>query len=155
MASQLSQVIAERAQRLLQPGERIGRVVVAQGGLGPRATVGVLVAILAASQCLAFASGAPDAQVPSWALLGFLVGGAVVTASTSRRIVLETDRNVVVLRYGRFGGVKPTGVVARLPRSTVVGPFSGTWSRIELAGQRLWVNRKWYGDAASFEARLG
>ncbi|MCT9078511.1 hypothetical protein [Streptomyces fulvoviolaceus] len=67
-----------------------------------------------------------------------------------------TDRSVVVLEYGRFGAVKPTRVLARPPLGTEIGPLSGTWARIELAGERLWVHKKWHGDAAAFTpARLG
>ncbi|MFC8512397.1 hypothetical protein [Streptomyces sp. NPDC057257] len=71
-------------------------------------------------------------------------------------MVLVTDRAVVVLEYGRFGGVKPTRVLARLPQGTPIGPMSGTWARIELAGERLWVHKKWHEDAAAFvPTRLG
>ncbi|MFI2645582.1 hypothetical protein [Streptomyces sp. NPDC018610] len=154
MTSQSSHAVAERTQRLLQPGERIGRVIVAQGGISPRAALWIVVAGLAAGQGLALAAGG-GGQGPLGGFVGMMVSGVVVVCLTTRRVLAETDRNVVVLKYGRFGGVKPTRVITRLPRSTAIGPFAGTWTRTTLAGERLWVHRKWYGDAASFDARLG
>lgn len=88
--------------------------------------------------------------------LGGLAGVLLANGFTTRRGVLVTDRNVVVLEYGRFGGVKPIRVIARLPQGTRIGPMSGTWAPIELAGERLWVHKKWQGDAAAFTpAQLG
>ncbi|AZP17493.1 hypothetical protein EJC51_16010 [Streptomyces aquilus] len=69
----------------------------------------------------------------------------------------EQVRRVVIAQ----GGINPRlqiaflmvafiGVIARLPQGTRIGPMSGTWAQIELAGERLWVHKKWQGDAAAF-----
>ncbi|MFJ9381008.1 hypothetical protein [Streptomyces sp. NPDC101455] len=88
-------------------------------------------------------------------VLGALVGAVVAAALTTRRVVLATDRGLVLLEYGRFGGVKPTKVIARLPQGTAIGTLSGTWARTDLAGERLWVHKKWHEDAAVPAGRLG
>src|SRR4051812_20038234 len=155
MASQLSDVVAERARRLLEPGERVVRVFLAQGGIKPSASVWIVLTGLLGTRTLASAAGAGNWQAALWGWLGAMAVAAVTTCLTTRRVVLVTDRNVVLLEYGRLGGVKPRRVIARLPQGTRIGPLSGTWAQIELAGERLWVHRKWHGDAAAFEAQLG
>ncbi|MFG2935182.1 hypothetical protein [Streptomyces sp. NPDC048282] len=66
-----------------------------------------------------------------------------------------TDRGWDVLEYGRFGGVKPTKVIRRLPQSAGIWTLSGTWAQTELAGERLWVHKKWHWDASALAERLG
>ncbi|MFE0516150.1 hypothetical protein [Streptomyces sp. NPDC058964] len=155
MASRLSGVVMERARPLLEPGEQIRRVVLAQGGIRPTAQVWIVLPGLLAGRILADAAGAVIWQEALWSALGAMVAAVIATCLITRRVLLVTDRSVVLLEYGRFGGVRPARVIARLPQGTRIGPLSGTWARIELAGERLWVHKRWHGDAAAFETRLG
>lgn len=155
MAPKILARVIERSQGLLEPGERVERVLLAQGGINPWAQVGFFLAGLIGVRVVVVAAGAESGLGALGGALGGLVGAAVAMALTTRRVVLVTDRGVVVLEYGRFGGVKPTKVIARLPRGTGIGALSGTWAQTELAGERLWVHKKWHGDAAAFAGRLG
>lgn len=144
MAVGLAGRVVRRSQEFLEPGEQVRRVVLAQGGLNPW------------WQNVFFLSGLVGARfaITSWggsglfdllrSLLGALAGAFLATLFISRRVVLMTDRGVVVLEYGRFGGVQPTRVRARLPLGTGLGRLSGLWARTELAGERLWVHRRWH-----------
>ncbi|MFI9829513.1 hypothetical protein ACIHIX_17700 [Streptomyces sp. NPDC051913] len=139
------------SQGLLEPGERTRRVMLAQGGVSPWWRAGFFLVGAMAFQLVPVGGYAGFRGA-----LGGLAGVLLANAFTSRRVVLVTDRAVVVLQYGRFGAVKPTRVLARLPLGTEIGPLSGTWARIELAGEPLWVHRQWQGDAAAFvPPRLG
>lgn len=80
--SKISAKVVERSQGLLEPGEQVRRVLLAQGGINP------------------------------WAQVVFFMVG-------------------------------------------LIGTLSGTWAQTELAGERLWVHKKWHGDAAAFAGRLG
>jgi hypothetical protein len=35
------------------------------------------------------------------------------------------------------------------PRATRLGPFSGTWARIDLAGDRYWVDKRFHDQIRS------
>ncbi|MET7484711.1 hypothetical protein [Streptomyces sp. NPDC005538] len=131
------------------------RVLLAQGGINPWAQVGFFLVGLIGVRVVAVAAGASSGGGALLGALGGLVGMTVAMALTTRRVVLATDRGLVVLEYGRFGGVKPSGVVARLPKGTGIGTLSGTWARTELAGERLWVHKKWHGDAVAFAGQPG
>ncbi|WP_405993810.1 hypothetical protein [Streptomyces sp. NBC_00986] len=155
MAPKISTSVVERSQGLLEPGERVERVLLAQGGINPWAQVGFPLVGLIGVRAVAVAAGASGGVGALGGVLGALIGAVVAAALTTRRVVLATDRSVVVLEYGRFGGVKPTKVIARLPRDTAIGTLSGTWAQTELAGERLWVHKKWHGDAAAPAGRLG
>lgn len=70
------------------------------------------------------------------------------------RIVVVTDRAVVVLESKKLSA-KPTGkVVARLPRNTRLGPVSGIWSAVEVTGEKLWVNKRFHKDIAAADAEI-
>ena len=77
------------------------------------------------------------------ALLGFLM---------KYRVVVVTDRNVVLLKSSPWTPAKPTEVVARLPRSTRFGPMSGVWAKIQLEGEKYYVHKRFQKDAAAADA---
>ena len=148
--SRQAERIGRRSQGFLEPGERIGRVVLAQGGISPWwQAVFFVAAVVAIRLAVGSAELAELSGVP-WGIATGLIGAVASSAFFSRRVVLLTDRAVVVLEYGRFGPVKPRRVLARLPLGTGIGPLSGLWARTEVAGERLWVHRRWHGDAAAF-----
>jgi hypothetical protein len=132
----------------LEPGEQVGRVVLAQGGFNPWLQNAFFLSGLIGARFAAASWGGPGVFDLLWTLLGALAGAVLGTVFISRRVVLMTDRGVVVLEYGRFGRVQPTRVLARLPAGTRLGPLSGLWARTELAGERLWIQRRWHRDAA-------
>jgi hypothetical protein len=147
VAPKILSKVVERSQGFLEPGEQVRRVVIAQGGINPWLQVVFFMVGVIGVRVVASVVGAAGGGV-LWGALGGLAGAVLASAFISRRVVLGTDRSVVVLEYGRFGAVKPTRLLARLPEGTAIGPLAGTWARIELAGERLWVHKKWHGDAA-------
>jgi hypothetical protein len=153
MAPKISASVIERSQGFLEPGERIERVLLAQGGVTPWAQVGFPLVGLIGVRTVAVAAGATGGVGALGGVLGALIGAVVAAAVTTRRVVLATDRGVVVLEYGRFGGVRPTKVIARLPLGTEIRALSGTWAQTELGGERLWVRTKWHGEAVAFAGR--
>ena len=42
--------------------------------------------------------------------------------------------------------------VATLPRQTRLGPVSGLWAKIELLGERLWVNKRFQKEIEAADA---
>ncbi|MCK9930604.1 hypothetical protein MXD62_26145 [Frankia sp. Mgl5] len=68
-----------------------------------------------------------------------------------RRIVVVTDRSVVVLRARRLLPSRPTGgeLLARLPRRTRFGEMEGLfWGRTSATGEQLWIGSPFHKDVA-------
>ncbi len=72
---------------------------------------------------------------------------------TTYRLVAVTDDAVYVLdSTARSGGASPQAVAGVLPRATVFGPTSGTWTELTLLGSRHWVHRRFYDQLAQADA---
>lgn len=80
---------------------------------------------------------------PYLAIVTYLIFFAV-----KRRIIVATDRAVVVVRAGAFTGTSAKEVLARLPRGTRIGPLSGLWAKTEVNGERQWIHKRFHGDIA-------
>lgn len=68
-----------------------------------------------------------------------------------RRIVVVTDRSIIVLRARRLMPGKPTGdkPLARLPRRTRFGEMEGLfWGRTSATGEQLWIGSPFHKDIA-------
>jgi hypothetical protein len=83
-----------------------------------------------------------------------LIGGLAMMLAVKRRIIVVTDRAIVVLAAGAWTGTNAKSVVARLPRQTRFGALKGLWARIELDGQRMWVHKRFFKDVAEADAKV-
>ena len=71
------------------------------------------------------------------------------------RVVVATDRAIVVLKAGAMAPAKPKDVVERLPRNTELGPFTASiWGKVMLADERHWVNRRFKSDIETADAMI-
>jgi hypothetical protein len=114
--------LRERSQPLLEPGEPIEQIFMAQTGPTP--------------------------------YLQAVLSPLILLSIIKRRIVVVTDRAVVVLAAGRLAGTTPKDVAVRLPRQTPIGPVSGLWAKIVLNDERMWVNKRFHKDVDQADAQL-
>lgn len=70
----------------------------------------------------------------------------------SYRVVVVTDRRVLVCRSGRFRTTPVIEVLRELPRNTRIGPASGLWWRCETLGDRLFVHKRFHKDIDAADA---
>ncbi len=117
--------LRKRVQPVLQPGEALEQIFIAQGGMTPWV-----------------------ANLPLFGALGALV----MQSWVSRRIIAVTDRAVVVIQASKFAATSPRRVVARLPRQTTIGPVGGVWAKVRLGNEVLWVHRRFHKDVAAADA---
>jgi hypothetical protein len=94
MAPKISASVIERSRGFLEPGERIERVLLAQGGVTPWAQVGFPLVGLIGVRTVAVAAGATGGVGALGGVLGALIGAVVAAEVTTRRVVLATDREV-------------------------------------------------------------
>lgn len=78
-------------------------------------------------------------------LQGFM-GGILLLFFVKRRIIVVTNRRIVVVEAGKVMGTTAKKVLAEVPRATTIGPISGLWSKINLAGENMWVHRRFKKD---------
>jgi hypothetical protein len=120
--------IIDKAAPLLEPGEVVAHVVRALDGRLNR-WAGVAIAFVAAF------SLASVLRIP---ILGIVLFFALFTSLYPRRILLATDRALVVVQGGRWR-FTPRRVLDRLDIDTRIGPLQGFWRSTTLNGRRLYV----------------
>jgi hypothetical protein len=68
------------------------------------------------------------------------------------RVIIASDRRLLL--YGgnrwRVGAIRE--LLAELPRTTQIGPASGVWHRTDVFSERLYIQRRWYGEVAASDA---
>jgi len=80
----------------------------------------------------------------------------IIVLFADYRVVVVTDRAILVLSSGKFFPAKPKKLVARLSRGTPLGPVSGAmWARLQLGTDRMWVHRRFHKDVRAADADVG
>jgi hypothetical protein len=136
------EVIIAKSERFLEPGEVVAHVVRALDG-PPRGLAIVLALVIG------FGVGGLI-RVP---FLAFPIFILVYTASYQRRIILATDRSVVLIGGTRLR-FTPRKLIERLDLETRIGPVKGLFLRIELAGRRMYVVSRTAAEVAAADADL-
>jgi hypothetical protein len=136
------EVIIAKSAPFLEPGEVVAHVVRALEG-PPR---GVAIAL---SLVIAFGAGALI-RVP---FLAFPIFVLVYTVSYQRRIILATDRSVLLIAGTRLR-FTPRRLLDRLDLETRIGPVKGLFLRIEVAGHRMYVVSRTAAEVKAADADL-
>ncbi len=83
-----------------------------------------------------------QARSPNW--LGIL--DLVISSSNTYRVIVVTDRRILVCRSGRFRAFVVGDVLRELPRSTKIGPSHGIWYHTDSLGEGLYIHRLYFKD---------
>jgi hypothetical protein len=68
-------------------------------------------------------------------------------ALAKNRVVVVTDRAVILLEAGKRAPAKPKELLQRLPRNVRLCPDQGKiWDKVQIGGERHWVHRRFRGD---------
>lgn len=141
-------VIIEKSAPLLERGEIVAHVIrglEARNRFTRNRWVGMAVAMLVAFPLGFFVP--PIFIVPLFYLL--------FTALYPRRIILSTDRAVVLIAGGRLR-FTPRAVLARLDVDTEIGPMKGVfWRSVNLADRRIYIVPRSYPEVVASDADLG
>jgi hypothetical protein len=70
------------------------------------------------------------------------------------RVVVVTDRRILVCRSGRLTMTPVHEVLRELPRSTRIGPPSGLWWRCATLGERLYIHKRFHKDVNAADAAV-
>lgn len=81
-----------------------------------------------------------------------LISYWIIILTNAYRVVIVTDRRILVCKSGRFR-VTPVGdVVREVPRSTKIGPAHGLWYKTEALGEKLYVAKRFHKDVEAADA---
>lgn len=71
------------------------------------------------------------------------------------RVVIVTDRRILVGSSGRWAATKVKRIVHELPRSTQIGPPSGFWYKCESLGDTLYIHKRFHKDVELADSLRG
>jgi len=72
------------------------------------------------------------------------------------RCVVVCDEAIYVLDARKTsGGSRPRALIATLPRHTRLGPVGGRWARVDLAGERHCVHKRFHQQIRAADRRAG
>ena len=114
----------------LEKGEQVDYILKALTGLNRWAGLGIATLI-----------GLGIFLLVGSVVLGLLSLLIVFTGLYARRLVVVTDRAVVLMAGTRFT-FKPTAVIERFPRDTPITPLKGLWLELHLGDHRLYVTAR-------------
>jgi hypothetical protein len=83
-----------------------------------------------------------------------LISFWIIIFGNAYRVVVVTDRRILVCQTKRFQTTKITGVEREVPRATQIGPASGLWYKTDVLGQKLYIHKRFGKDVAAADAAL-
>jgi hypothetical protein len=83
-----------------------------------------------------------------------LLSVLIIILSDAYRVVVVTDRRILVCRSGRLRMTPVKDVIRELPRDTLIGSPSGLWWRCETLRERLYINWRFHKDVITADTVL-
>lgn len=149
--------IAERSgsrphpvEKFLEPDETVRWILPAQGGLHPFTMLAFALFVLLAVLLL---------DPRSWVMgvtITAVVFAIVAVLTTARyRVIAITADDVLLLRARGWRPAKPVELLDRIQRTTKFEVRSQFWSQIEVAGEKLWVHKRFQVKLDEADSSLG
>ncbi|MCU1486111.1 MAG: hypothetical protein JWN67_2857 [Actinomycetia bacterium] len=76
----------------------------------------------------------------------------IIVITSAYRVIVVTDRRIIVARSGRFRTTPVKGVLTEKPRNTLIGPAHGVWYKTDALGETLYINKRFHKDVAAADA---
>jgi hypothetical protein len=70
----------------------------------------------------------------------------IIILSNAYRVIVVTDRRILVCRSGRFRMTPVKEILREISRQTLIGPAHGLWYRVDSLGERLYINKRFHKD---------
>ncbi|MBM37061.1 MAG: hypothetical protein VX963_08680 [Actinomycetota bacterium] len=153
LAKRIAQQTGSRphpVEKFLEPGENVKWILPAQGGLHPFTMLFFAVFILVAVLVLD----------PSSFIMGMTISvvvfAVVAVLTTARyRVIAITADDVLLLKARGWRPAKPVGFISRTPRTSKFDVRGQFWSQIEIAGEKLWVHKRFQAKLDEADSTLG
>jgi hypothetical protein len=88
-------------------------------------------------------------SVSQWmALISFWI----IILKSAYRVIIVTDRRILVFQAGKLQTTKIKSVLREVPRTTKIGPPSGLWYKTDVLGEKLFVHKRYAKDIEAADA---
>jgi len=81
-----------------------------------------------------------------------LISYWIIIIRNSYRVIVVTDRRILVGRSGRMTTTPIKEILRELPRSTRIGPPSGLWYKTDVLGETMYVAKRFHKDITEADA---
>ena len=81
-----------------------------------------------------------------------LISYWIILFSNAYRVIVVTDRRIIVAKSGRMSMTPVKEVLRELPRDVRIGPASGIWFKCETLGEKLYINKRFHKDVAAADS---
>jgi hypothetical protein len=97
-----------------------------------------------------------QAVIPAQTISAYfaLLSTWIVPIANAYRVIVVTDRRVLVCHTGRFRLSPVKSVEHEVARSVQIGPAHGLWYRTDALGRTLYINKRFHKDIAEADAAL-
>ena len=75
-----------------------------------------------------------------------LISYWIIIFTNAYRVIVVTDRRILVCRSGRFRLTPVNEVLREIPRATLIGPATGLWYRTDHLGEKLYIAKRFHKD---------
>jgi hypothetical protein len=75
-----------------------------------------------------------------------LISYWIILFANAYRVVVVTDRRILICSSGRLRMTPVKQILRELPRNIRIGPPSGLWWRCESLGERLYIHKRFHKD---------
>ena len=98
-----------------------------------------------------------QAVIPAQITSGWmaLISYWIIIIRGAYRVVIATDRRILVCKSGRMRMTPVNEVLREGPRATLIGPPSGLWYRTDALGERLYIHKRFHKDIREADALSG
>jgi hypothetical protein len=83
-----------------------------------------------------------------------LISYWIIVLKNAYKVVVVTDRRILVCKSGRITQSPVKAIEHELPRWTRIGPATGLWYRFDAPSGKLYVNRRFFKDIEAADAVL-
>jgi hypothetical protein len=83
-----------------------------------------------------------------------LISYWIIILKNAYRVVVVTDRRILVCSSGRLSVTAVKAVLHELPRATRIGPPSGLWYKTDALGERLYIHKRFHKDIEAADAAI-
>jgi len=97
-----------------------------------------------------------QAVIPAQTISAYyaLISAWIIILLNGHRVIVATDRRILLCGSGRFSLTEVREVLAELPRQTAIGPALGLWYKTESLGERLYIHRRFHKDVAAADGAV-
>jgi hypothetical protein len=81
-----------------------------------------------------------------------LISVWIILLTNAYRVVVVTDRRILVCSSGRMRMTPVKEILREFPRNTRIGQPSGLWWRCDSLGERLYINKRFHKDVNAADA---